>query len=64
MFPDSIMNKIMYIEISVGAGLGMGPFIGSLVYSTLHYKGTIYLFACLNVIGLVLSYIYIPTQLN
>ena len=32
MYPDDIMNKIRYIEICVGLGLGLGPFIGSIVY--------------------------------
>ena len=33
MYPNDIMNKIWYIEVCVGVGLGMGPFIGSMVYA-------------------------------
>jgi MFS family permease len=37
MYVEDIMNMIRYIEICVGLGLGLGPFLGSLVYSTLDY---------------------------
>ena len=35
MYVEDIMNMIRYIEICVGLGLGMGPFLGSLVYNSL-----------------------------
>jgi MFS family permease len=37
MYVEDIMNMIRYIEICVGLGLGMGPFLGSLVYGSLQY---------------------------
>ena len=51
MYVEDIMNMIRYIEICVGLGLGLGPFLGSLVYSSLRYQGTIYLFGFLNLFG-------------
>ena len=35
MYVEDIMNMIRYIEICVGLGLGLGPFVGSLVYKDL-----------------------------
>ena len=58
------MNKIRYIEICVGLGLGLGPFLGSLVYAHLQYDGTIYLFGVLNLFGLLASWLLIPAELN
>jgi len=37
MYVEDIMNMIRYIEICVGLGLGLGPFVGSLVYNKLEY---------------------------
>lgn len=64
MYVEDIMNMIRYIEICVGLGLGLGPFLGSLVYSTLDYQGTIYLFGFLNLFGVILAFILIPNELN
>ena len=64
MYPNDIMNQIWYIEVCAGVGLGMGPFFGSMVYETFKYQGTLYLFAFLNLIGLFISYKYIPNQCN
>ena len=35
VFSDELMKYITYIEITVGIGLGLGPMIGSAVYSSL-----------------------------
>ena len=35
MYVEDILNMIRYIEICVGLGLGLGPFVGSLVYKDL-----------------------------
>lgn len=64
MYVEDIMNMIRYIEICVGLGLGLGPFLGSLVYSSLKYEGTIYMFGFLNLFGVVLAFILIPSELN
>jgi len=64
MYVEDIMNMIRYIEICVGLGLGLGPFLGSLVYSNLQYQGTIYLFGFLNLFGVILAFILIPSELN
>jgi len=58
------MNMIRYIEICVGLGLGLGPFVGSLVYDSLNYQGTIYVFGFLNLFALILAFIMIPSELN
>jgi len=55
---------IRYIEICVGLGLGLGPFVGSLVYDSLNYQGTIYVFGFLNLFALILAFIMIPSELN
>ena len=64
MYVDDITNMIRYIEICVGLGLGLGPFLGSLVYGSLGYEMTIYMFGFLNLFALILSYIMIPNILN
>jgi hypothetical protein len=37
VFSDNLMAAITKIEITVGLGLGLGPFIGSIVYSSLDF---------------------------
>lgn len=64
MYVEDIMNMIRYIEICVGLGLGLGPFLGSLVYGSLKYQGTIYVFGVLNFIALILAFVLIPNELN
>ena len=64
MYPSDILNKIWYIEVCAGVAFGMGPFIGAVVYDTLKYQGTLYLFAFINAFGLLISYKYIPNQCN
>lgn len=58
------MKYITYIEITVGVGLGLGPSLGSAVYSFLKYKNTMYMFGFLNLAGLIACFIGIPASLN
>ena len=64
MYVDDIMNMVRYIEICVGLGLGLGPFLGSTVYGTFGYKWTIYMFGFFNLFALILAFILIPNELN
>ena len=58
------MKYISYIEVVVGIGLGLGPLLGSAVYPYLDYEGTMYLFGCLNLSGVLLCVALIPSELN
>lgn len=42
----------------------MGPVIGSLVYGSLDFDGTMYLFGGLNLFGLLCCVFFIPNELN
>ena len=42
----------------------MGPVIGALVYSSLKFEGTMYLFGGLNFLGLLCCVFLIPKELN
>ena len=64
IYSDEILKYIGYIEIAVGLGLGLGPFLGSAVFSRLDYAGTMYFFGGVNVVGLVMCIIAIPSELN
>lgn len=58
------MLYITYIEITVGVGLGLGPMMGSAVYSSLKYQKTMYMFGFLNVIAALAACIFVPNELN
>jgi len=58
------MKYIGYIEISVGVGLGLGPSLGSAVYGSLGYEGTMYMFGVLNFVAMVICAFLIPSELN
>jgi MFS family permease len=60
VFRDDITQYIVYIEIVVYMGLGIGPSIGSSVYSNLHFEGTMYLFAFFDLIGMIICILCIP----
>lgn len=64
MYSANMMKYIGYIEICVGVGLGLGPTIGSLVFPHLHFGGTMFFFAGLNFLTLVLCICMIPNALN
>lgn len=55
---------IAYSEICIGLGQLLGPLIGSSVYDTLQFDGTLYLFGGLNLLGLITCIVLIPGQLN
>jgi predicted MFS family arabinose efflux permease len=58
------MKYIAWIEIIVGLGLGVGPLIGSLVYPILQYRNTMYAFALVDFITMLVSCKLIPSALN
>ncbi len=60
VFKDNITKYIVYIEIVVNMGLGIGPSIGSAVYGNLHFAGTMYLFAFFDFIGMIICIVFIP----
>ena len=64
IFTDNMMKYIGYVEICVGLGLGLGPTIGSVFYSYLEYAGTMYLFAGLDGLGMLVCIFFIPGALN
>jgi len=53
-----------YVEMVVSLGLGLGPLIGSIVYDSLEYEGTMYLFALLLITVIILCAIFIPGKFN
>ena len=55
---------IAYSEIFIGLGQLLGPLIGSSVYDTLGFAGTLYLFGGLNSLGLIICFVFVPGQLN
>lgn len=58
------MKYITIIEIVVGLGLGLGPAIGSVVYSQLAYANTMYVFGGINTFGLFAVCCMLPNELN
>lgn len=64
LYADQMMKYVGYIEIAIGIGLGMGPTIGSIVYSFMKYEGTMYFFGFVNLLGAVLCHIMIPKSFN
>ena len=64
IFSDQIEDVIRYIEIFCGVGIGLGPFIGSLVYGFIGYEYTMYIFGTFNVAALILCYFSLPSVCN
>lgn len=64
LYQDQMMKYIGYIEIAIGIGLGMGPTVGSVVYSYVEYDGTMYFFGMVNLIGVLVCFLFIPNSLN
>ena len=59
VYSDQVTEIIRYIEIFVGVGLGIGPSIGSCVYGSFGYSGTMYMFGVLNFLTLgFCSYVF------
>lgn len=63
-FANDIARHIGYIEISVGFGNGLGPGVGGFLYPMLGYEVTMYVFAVLCFIGMILGIFMIPSELN
>ena len=55
---------IGYVEMSIGAGLCMGPLIGAIVYRYVSYTGTFVVFAGLILVFGLLTTFMIPQRLN
>lgn len=58
------MKYIGYVEISVGVGLGLGPTIGSIIFTYSDYQWTMYAFGAINFFALILCMVLIPSVLN
>lgn len=58
------MRYITIIEIVVGLGLGVGPALGSVVYSSLKYEHTMYMFGGINTAGMLICCCLLPNELN
>jgi len=52
------------MEIALGCGLGLGPAIGGFAYDYLDYKGTMYMFALIDLLCLVVCYFMISNKFN
>lgn len=63
-FASDIARHIGYIEISVGFGNGLGPGVGGFLYPIFGYEYTMYVFAVLCFIGMILGMVMIPSELN
>ena len=64
MFANDVTGVVQKIEIYVGIGLGLGPTIGSAVYTYLDYEGTMYLYCAFTVVALITCIAFIPDVLN
>ena len=63
-YSEDVGTIIRYIETFNGLGLGAGPFLGAAVYDGLGYEGTLYLFASINGIALIVCWFALPHSLN
>lgn len=63
-FPDSRERHYGYIEMSLGIGMFLGPFISGVLYQYIHYIGTFMLFAGFLLLGFILDIILLPQRLN
>jgi predicted MFS family arabinose efflux permease len=55
---------IGYVEMALGVGDMAGPAIGGFTYDALGFSGTFASFGAMIFIGIVLSVMWIPKQLN
>ena len=63
-YPDQRVRYIGYIEMCLGLGMFLGPFISGFMYSYLEYLGTFIFFGLLLVIGFIISVAMIPSRIN
>ena len=64
MFSDDLMKYIGYLEIVVGLGLSLGPYLGQFLMKYLAYDHTMYVFASTCVFGFLMANFLIPSELN
>jgi len=55
---------IMYLEIYVGIGRGLGPIIGSVVYKAFEFEKCMYLFGAFNLVSTLIVIFVYPSVLN
>lgn len=63
-YPDEQEMYIGYVGMSMGAGLCLGPLIGSLVFRWLNYVDTFYFFTAYMFIFGLTSVVFIPSKVN
>ncbi len=63
-FPENLEQYMGYLNMSLGAGLCLGPLMGSIVFRYFNYIDTFYLFtAYIFIIGMI-SVFVIPSRVN
>ena len=63
-FADARERHYGYIEMSLGIGMFLGPFLSGIFYTYLKYVGTFLLLAGFLIIGLIIDIILLPNRLN
>ncbi len=53
-----------YIEMCLGIGMFVGPFLSGILYQYINYLGTFMLLAGFLVLGFMYAYIRLPSRLN
>ena len=63
-FPKRREAYIGYCQAAVGLGLMLGPVLGQLIYTKVHYAATFYIFGGILTCALVIVVVIIPGHLN
>lgn len=63
-FSDNITKYISILEVWVALGLGLGPFIGTLIYQNSSYEMTMYGFGLMSLISTLACFVLLPDSLN
>lgn len=63
-FSDNVIKYCAMVEISIGVGQAIGPFLGNGINKALKFTNTMYFFAALCVINIILDIILLPSFLN
>ena len=64
LYSTEMMKYIGYVEVAIGLGLGLGPSLGSIVYTYVGYEQTMYFFGGLDLFGALCCIFMIPSILN